>query len=121
VRETDIFAFLQGLQNGKNPAAVWRKFMRDQIAHDDAGLFAFLGLLQREATILWRLLAGEQVAMPSFLIPNKTALAKSLGYGRLARVWDFALAADKGVKTGAHTPKHAFEILIANLFQLFRK
>jgi DNA polymerase-3 subunit delta len=120
-RGMDIFAFLQGLQSGKNPGAVWGKFMQDQMSYDDAGLFAFLGMLQREARILWGLLAGEQVALPSFLVQSKTALAKSLGFGKLARVWDFALAADKGVKTGEHNPKQAFEILIANLFQLFRR
>jgi DNA polymerase-3 subunit delta len=119
LREMDVFAFLQGLQSGKNPAAVWGKFMQDQISFDDAGLFAFLGALQREARILWQLLSGEPVALPSFLIQNKTSLAKSLGFGKLARIWDFALFADKGVKTGEHSPKQAFELLIAGLFQLF--
>jgi DNA polymerase-3 subunit delta len=119
LREMDVFAFLQGLQSGKNPAAVWGKFMQDQLSSDDAGLFAFLGALQREARILWQLLAGDPVPLPSFLIRNKSSLAKSMGFGKLARIWDLALFADKGVKTGEHSPKQAFELLIAELFQLF--
>jgi DNA polymerase-3 subunit delta len=120
VQDIDIFAFLQGLQSGKNPEHIWAQFMKDQLTSDDAGLFAFLGLLQREARILWQLLAGEQVAMSPYFIQNKIYLAKSLGFGKLARIWDFALAADKGVKTGEHSPKQAFEMLIAGLFQLFK-
>jgi DNA polymerase-3 subunit delta len=120
LREMDVFAFLQGLQSGRNPEAVWGQFMQDQISLDDAGLFAFLSMLQREARILWQLLSGEPVALPSFLIQNKTSLAKNMGFGKLARIWDFALLADKGVKSGEHSAKQAFEMLIAELFQLFK-
>jgi DNA polymerase-3 subunit delta len=47
-------------------------------------------------------------------------LAQSLGAARLARIWDLALQADKGIKSGERSPEQAFEILTAGLFLLFR-
>lgn len=118
-KDIDIFAFLQELQSGRNPQAVWAQFMKDQLDSADAGLFSFLAMLLREARILWQLLAGEQVFLPPQIVQGKARLAKSLGYGKLARIWDLALAADRGVKSGERSPQQAFELLIADLFRLF--
>lgn len=119
-QDMDVFAFLQALQGGRRPEGVWGQYLKDSGEASDAGLFAFLWALLREGRIMWQLLAGEQVYLPSFVIAGKTALARQLGYGGLARIWDLALAADKGVKTGEHSPHQAFEILIAELFRLFK-
>ena len=119
-KDIDIFAFLQELQSGRKPEAVWGQFMKDQLDASDAGLFSFLAMLLREARILWQLLAGEQVFLPPQILQSKAGLAKSLGYGKLARIWDLALAADKGVKSGERSPQQAFELLIAELFRLFK-
>jgi DNA polymerase-3 subunit delta len=118
-KDIDIFAFLQELQSGRNPRVVWAQFMKDQLDSADAGLFSFLAMLLREARILWQLLTGEQVFLPPQILQNKTRLSRSLGYGKLARIWDLALAADKGVKSGERSPQQAFELLIAELFRLF--
>ncbi|MDR2892153.1 MAG: DNA polymerase III subunit delta [Deltaproteobacteria bacterium] len=118
--DMDIFSFLQGLQNSANPAGVWGKFMKDNLASSDSGLFSFLAMLLREARILWQLKAGENVFLPPRVIQDKTRLAGTLGYGGLARIWDLALQADKGVKTGERSPQQAFERIIAELFTLFR-
>lgn len=118
--ETDIFAFLQTLQGARRPEEVWASYLKDSASASDAGLFGFLWALMRESRLMWQLLAGEQVFLPSHVAAGKTALARTLGYGGLARIWDSALAADKGVKTGERSPHQAFEILIAELFKLFR-
>ena len=116
----DIFAFLQGVQTGKNPGQVWQQFLKDSGNSADTGLFAFIALLLREARILWQLLAGESVSLPPGIIGSKHNLAKSLGFGGIARIWNLALQADKGVKTGEHSPQQGFELLIAALFRLYR-
>lgn len=119
--ETDIFAFLQALQGARHPEDVWAQYFKESTNSSDAGLFAFLWSLLREGRILWQLLAGEQVYLPGHVVASKTSLARSLGYAGLARIWDLALAADKGVKTGERSPHQAFEILIADLFKLFKR
>lgn len=118
--DIDIFAFLQELQSGRNPAAVWGQYMKDHAASADSGLFSFIAMLLREGRILWQLLAGEQVFLPPQVISVKTVLARNLGFGGLSRIWDLALQADKGVKTGERNPQQAFERLLADLFRLFK-
>lgn len=119
--EMDIFAFLQALQGARRPEEVWGSYLKDSGNASDAGLFGFLWALLREGRLMWQLLAGEQVFLPQHVAAGKLALARSLGYGGLSRIWDAALAADKGVKTGERSPHQAFEILIADLFRLFRR
>lgn len=119
--EMDIFAFLQALQGARKPEDVWGQYLKDSENSSDAGLFGFLWALLREGRLMWQLLAGEQVYLPGNVAASKGALARTLGYGGLARIWDMALAADKGVKTGERSPHQAFEILIADLFRLFRR
>lgn len=119
--ETDIFAFLQALQGARRPEDVWAQYFKESANNSDASLFGFLWALLREGRIMWQLLAGEQVFLPGHVAAAKTSLARSLGYGGLSRIWDAALAADKGVKTGERSPHQAFEILIADLFSLFKR
>lgn len=118
--DLDVFAFLQGLQGARRPEDVWAQYFKDSAGESDAGLFGFLWALLREARIMWQLLSGEPVHLPDFVKGGKLALARNLGYPGLARIWDAALAADKGVKTGERGPQQAFEILVAELFRLFR-
>jgi DNA polymerase-3 subunit delta len=117
-QELGIFELLRSLQQGGNPQAVWRRVLED---HGENSIFAFIGLLLREARLLWQSLFGP---LPAFLPPQAAAgkkiLAQSLGAARLARIWDLALQADKGIKTGERNPEQAFEILTAELFLLFR-
>lgn len=120
-QEMDIFAFLQALQGARHPEEVWGQYLKDSANTSDAGLFGFLWALLREGRIMWQLLAGEQVFLPGHMAASKTAFTRSLGYGGLSRIWDAALAADKGVKTGERSAHQAFEILIADLFRLFRR
>lgn len=119
--EMDVFAFLQALQGARRPEEVWARHLKDSGNASDAGLFGFLWALLREGRLMWQILAGEPVFLPGHVAAGKSALARSLGYGGLARIWDAALAADKGVKTGERSPHQAFEILIADLFRLFKR
>ncbi|MDR2504433.1 MAG: DNA polymerase III subunit delta [Deltaproteobacteria bacterium] len=119
--EMDVFAFLRGLQHGRQPEQIWLKFHKDSLNPQDAGLFGFLGLLLREARQLWQLLADEPVNLSPYVLESKKNLALSLGRGTLARIWDLALQADKGVKSGERDPKQAFEFLLAELFRLFNR
>lgn len=118
--EMDIFAFLSALQNGQRPEMVWAQFSKGSDS-SDAGLFSFLAMLLREGRILWQLLAGEPVFIPAQQQGNKMALARTLGYGGLSRIWDLALRAEKGIKTGERNPRQAFELLLADLFRLFNR
>jgi DNA polymerase-3 subunit delta len=117
-RELGIFELVHSLQRGGEPQTVWRRVLEDR---GENSVFAFIALLLREARLLWQSLFGS---LPAFLPPQAAAgkkmLAQSLGAARLARIWDLALQADKGIKTGERSPEQAFEILTAELFLLFR-
>ncbi len=116
--EPDIFSLIRTLQQG-DASSVWRQALASGQGGDSA-TFAFLATLTREARQLWQLLAGESVRMPPQVIAAKTALARSLGFAGVARLWHLALEADKGVKTGERGVDQAMEGLIAGLSLLFR-
>ena len=116
--EMDIFAFINALQTGNAPDKVWSKVVQGHATGED-GIFKFLAMLLREARILWQLLAGEQVFLPGNVKQNKERLAASMGRGRIARIWDLALEAEKGIKTGERKPEQAMEMLVAGLIALF--
>ncbi|MDL2313715.1 DNA polymerase III subunit delta [Desulfovibrio sp. OttesenSCG-928-C14] len=120
-REIDVFALIRELQGGKNPEKVWKQYFKEQIGQSDAGLFAFIAMLLREGRLMWQLLAGEPVFLPDQVRREKADLAGKMGFGGLARLWDLALHADKGVKTGERSPEQAREKLLSDLFLLFRK
>ncbi len=120
--DLDIFVQMQSIQQGKNIARVWQKFFRDQQSGQE-GLFPFLGLLLREARILWHLAAGEEDKV--FLYPRmkkeKIRLARQLGPQNIARLWDMILEAEAGVKSGTILQDQALEKLTADLYRLFRQ
>ncbi len=116
--EPDIFSLIRTLQQG-NAAAVWRQTLACASGSDNM-TFAFLSTLIREARLMWQLLAGESVRLPPQVVAAKTALARSLGFAGIARLWHLALEADKGIKTNERGADQAMEILIAELSLLFR-
>ncbi len=117
--ETDIFAFITALQKGRSPGEVWRQVLGG--GREDEMLFPFLALLQREARILWRMRFGDDgdIRLPPSVRSAKQATAAKLGAGGLARIWDMALAAESGVKTGERSPAQAMDLLVADLYDLF--
>ncbi|WP_035068966.1 DNA polymerase III subunit delta [Nitratidesulfovibrio termitidis] len=118
--DIDIFAFMRALQAGNAPMTVWRQVLRDRLGGDSM-LFPFLGMLLRETRILWQLLAGEPVRLPPSVLPPKQQLARQLGHAGLARIWDLALEAELGIKSGERSPEQAMEVLVAGLFTLFAR
>ncbi|MGE4296592.1 MAG: DNA polymerase III subunit delta [Desulfovibrionaceae bacterium] len=118
--DLDIFAFLAALQSGNAPAQVWRTVLSSDGPSGEM-LFPFLSNLAREARIMWQLLHGDNdaVRLPPYVAKNKQALAGRLGPQGLARIWDMAMQADLGVKSGERKPDQALEILVAGLAELF--
>lgn len=116
--ELGIFELLRALQQKNSAPAVWRRILEDQLGGDNM-VFAFNSLVLREARTLWQILAGEPVYLPPQAAAAKKALARSLGFSGIARLWELALQADKGIKTGERTPDQAFEAIAAELFLFF--
>ena len=117
-RELGIFELMRVMQqNGDTPAA-WRRILEDRLSGENM-IFAFIAVLLREARTLWQTLAGPQPYLPPQVAMQKKMTAQSLGFAGIACLWEIALVADKGIKSGERNPDQAFEILTADLFRLF--
>lgn len=116
--EGDIFRLLSAIQSSRQPAAVWRQLLEYNQSGETL-IFAFLATLTREARSLWQLCMGEPPALPPSIIPAKKALARSLGISGIAKLWELAADAEKGIKTGTRTPEQAFDFLVAELSLIF--
>ncbi|MFV0421434.1 DNA polymerase III subunit delta [Oleidesulfovibrio sp.] len=116
--ELDIFGFIRAVQSGRQHDMVWRKVMSSQSANDGL-VFQFLGMLQRETRMMWQLLTGEPVRLPPAVLQAKTQTAQKLRFRGIMRMWDLALEAEKGIKSGERSPDQAMEALIGGLLALF--
>ncbi|MBL3581755.1 DNA polymerase III subunit delta [Oleidesulfovibrio alaskensis] len=116
--DLDIFGFIRAVQSGTQHDKVWRKVMGSSSANDGL-VFQFLGMLQREARMMWQLLSGESVRLPAAVLQSKTRTAQQLRYRGIMRMWDLALEAEKGIKSGERSPDQAMEALIGGLLALF--
>jgi DNA polymerase-3 subunit delta len=116
----EFFDLLRFLEKGDRAGAlkVWRKVADSELGSDEL-LFPFLGLLVREARVLWQLHHGEPAQIPPFIRAAKEDMARKLGPARLAAIWELALDAEHGVKSGGRNPQQALELLMADLFALF--
>lgn len=113
----DIFAFLRQVQSG-NAAAMWKTLLREERQSDDL-IFPLLGLLQREARLLWQLRAGESPQMHPSSAAAKKDLAVRLGFTGLADLWDAMHTAELAIKSGARTPAQALDALLGALTHIF--
>lgn len=118
-QELGIFDLLRSIQQNRTPQAVWRQILEDRLSGENM-VFGFNAIILRETRMLWQILAGSSPSLPPQAIAGKQILAKSLGFARIARIWELVLQADKGIKTGERSPEQAFEILTAELFTLFQ-
>ena len=119
-QELSIFELMRIVQQSGDARAAWRQILEDRLSGENM-VFAFTAILLREARILWQCLAGTPPYLPAQMAMQKKIAAESLGFGGIARLWDLALMADKGIKTGERSPDQAFEILAADLFMLFSR
>ena len=110
--EFNIFELLKHMQRGENSAA-W-----DMLSSQQADIiFALLGLLQREARLLWQTLTNE--AQPRDAGPRKF-LASQLGFSGLIKLWDAMHEASLSIKSGRKQDSQALDELIAQVSLLFR-
>lgn len=117
-QELSIFELLRFVQQNNQAPAAWRRILENRLAGENM-VFAFTAILLREARILWQSLAGPAPALPPQVAMQKRIAAQALGFAGIARLWDLALIADKGIKSGERSPDQAFELLAADLFLLF--
>ncbi len=113
----DIFGFIKALQNGNAPM-VWREVLREKGSGDNL-VFPFLGMLIREARLLWQLLVGEEVRLPPYILEEKKRMAQQLGHIALSQIWNIALEAERGIKTGERNVDQAMDAMVASLSSLF--
>ncbi len=117
--EANIFELLRQVQHSSNTPAAWRQILEDRLGGENS-VFAFIAILLREGRVLWQTLAGSPPPLPPQAAAAKKIISQSLGAVGIAKLWELALTADKGIKTGERSPEQAFEMLAAELFTLFR-
>ena len=128
--DIDVFAFLRAIEaQAKGAAAgerggndflqVWRAVLVDEVSKETM-LFPFVGALVREARVLWQILFKEKVFIPNYALAEKQKLARTLGLRGVAALWDLALAAEWGIKSGERKEEQALEALTAGLIDLFQ-
>ncbi|MDR2694777.1 MAG: DNA polymerase III subunit delta, partial [Deltaproteobacteria bacterium] len=98
VPEFKGFHFLNLIQSGRTQNA-WKYVLRARLK-DEGLLFPLLGLLIREARLLWRLLQGESARMHPAEADAKRKLASRLGHDGLSRLFGLLFLADLSVKSG---------------------
>ena len=120
--DIDIFSFLQGIQRGNDASTTWNKIFKEKLKGQEM-LFPFLGLLLRETRILW-LLATDQdnkVSLYPGIRQQKAALARTMGQVNISLLWELALEAESGVKSGQVSSEQTMDNLAAKLFKLFSR
>lgn len=117
-QELGIFELMRIVQQNSNAPAAWRRILEDRLSGENL-IFAFVSIVLREARGLWQCLVGTPPPLPSQVAMQKKIAADALGFSGIARLWELALMADKGIKSGERSPDQAFEMLAAELFLLF--
>lgn len=117
-QELGIFELMRIVQQSGNAPAAWRRILEDRLSGENL-VFAFVSLVLREARVLWLCLVGTPPPLPPQIAMQKKIAAEALGFAGLARLWEIALMADKGIKSGERGAEQAFEMLAAELFLLF--
>ena len=113
--EFNAFHFLRLVQGGKIRNA-WKDVLRARLKNEP--LFPLIGLLTREARLLWQLLQGEQVRTHPAELDAKRKLASRLGHEGLTRLFRLLFLADLSVKSGERQPEQALDALVADLILL---
>ncbi len=110
--DLDVFALLRNLQ-GKNPTVIWKSLAGQR---SEELVFPLMGLLQREARLLWQTLSGEAFPRDA---EKRRPLATRLGINGIATLWDALHNAERSIKTGEKSPDQALDELIGHVTLLF--
>jgi len=116
--EAVIFDLLGCIEKG-NAGKAWQ-MLRNEGDGGEALLFPLLGLLSREARILWQLRAGETVYLSSYVERDKKQLAQRMDFRGIAKIFSLVCHAEMQVKSGEQKPLPALEALFISLTCLFR-
>lgn len=114
--EVLFFDYIKYIENGTT-FKLWENLLLEQNA--ETMLFPFLALLNREARILWQILCGEDVKLPSFVVNNKRAVAQKLRLTKVARIFMLTREADWAIKSGRKKAQQVMEELLADLGKLY--
>jgi len=115
--ELMLFDLIRYLEEGPMDE-VW-KILLSEGDGGESVLFPLLGLLAREARLLWQLQVGESVYIPPHMAGAKRTLALRLGRTGLTRIFAAVMEAEWAVKSGRNQPRQALENLVAGLGLLF--
>lgn len=118
IPESNIFAFIRYIQAGHFPA-LWRDIQRG-MRDSDGLLFPLLGLLHREARLLWQVRAGEAVRLHPQEATAKQHMAARLDFAGIAKLIDLIMRAEWQLKAGERSQEQALEALVADLVRLFQ-
>ncbi len=116
--EEDVYQLFNSLLNKDYPN-LWRNLQEQTKAKEL--IFPLLGLLRREAKVLWLLYYNQdnEVNMPVFIKQKKKFLAQKLGVSRIAALLDLVLICEFKIKSGESSPEETFDYLLLSLSRLF--
>jgi len=117
VPEFNAFHFLRLIQGGKIQNA-WKDVLCARLKNDKL-LYPLLGLLAREARLLWQLVPGENARTDPAEPDARQKLAFRLGHAGLTRLFNLLFLADLSVKSGEREAEQALDALVADLILLF--
>jgi len=117
--EFNIFNLIKCIESGNN-AQIWTELNKNQ-NNSDSLFFPFLGLLLREARILWQIHVNEPVYLHHSDAQHKTMIAKKLGRLGIIYIFDLVVQAELSVKSGKIPIDQCLEILISDLTTLFSR
>lgn len=115
--EFNIFNLIKCLESGNN-TQIWTELKKNQ-NNSESLFFPFLGLLLREAKILWQIYTNEPVHLYPQVVQSKTLIVKKLGQSGIIYLFELIVQAELSIKTGKMQVEQCMEILISDLTVLF--
>ncbi len=111
-REALVFDVARHMEQGRE-ALAWKALQ--STGEDEDLLFPLLGVLARDARLLWQMRAGEQVYVQKFLENEMRRLADRLGFDGIAGILAAVHEADLSVKSGELKPRPALAHLVSSV------
>ncbi len=116
--EYEVFDLINSIEDGRLDKKKWSVLLGPDFSTYETIIPIFY-LFLREARIFWKLLHGEHVSLPNWVIRKKTSLARKLGEDGLVKLWDIILDADLRLKTSKLSSAEVFQETVVRLKILF--